>query len=64
VLQVFSVMSQSGRQHGYRNTRWVSWNVPWNREHKSNPPLDALFVAKTQRNPFISARELKCIIFR
>jgi hypothetical protein len=32
--------------------------------HKSSPPLDALFIAKAQRNPFISARELKFIIFR
>ena len=32
--------------------------------HKSSPLLGALFIAKAQRNPFISARELKCIIFR
>jgi hypothetical protein len=32
--------------------------------HKSSPPSDAVFIAKAQRNPFISARELKCIIFR
>ena len=32
--------------------------------HKSSPPLDAVFIAKAVRNPFISARELKCIIVR